>query len=304
MMRLTQRLCAKSAAERKVMVLGAGTMGAGIAQVTAASGGKVSLVDLSEDLLSKSQAGIEKSLTRIASKKFADNPASGKDFVASAMACITFTSKSEEAASGSDLIIEAITENIDIKKKVWASLDKAAPASCLFASNTSSLRIADMAAATSRADKFGGLHFFSPVPMMKLVEVVKADCTSDETANELFQFAKDIGKTPIRCKDTKGFVVNRLLIPLLIEAVRMVERGDATMEDVDTAMKLGAGHPMGPIELADAVGLDVTHSILKGWHAEEPEAQLWNPSPLLDKLVKEGKLGNKTGGGFYTKKNK
>eukprot|EP01061_Rhynchopus_euleeides_P038301 TRINITY_DN65775_c0_g1_i1.p2 TRINITY_DN65775_c0_g1~~TRINITY_DN65775_c0_g1_i1.p2 ORF type:complete len:314 (+),score=151.35 TRINITY_DN65775_c0_g1_i1:109-942(+) len=274
-------------------------MGAGIAQVTAAAGKKVVLVDKNADILEKSRNAITKSITKIASKKFAAEPEQGEKWVADVIGSIRVETDGNAAASNASLVIEAIVENMDIKKSVWAELDKHAPAEALFASNTSSLSIGEMAKATQRPAQFGGLHFFSPVPMMKLVEVVQAETTSDETFDALFAFSKEIKKVPIKCKDTKGFVVNRLLVPFLMEAVRMVERGDATIEDIDTAMKLGAGHPMGPLQLSDAVGLDVTNAIIQGWHKEEPEEPLFKPSPLLEKLVAEGRLGMKVGKGFY-----
>eukprot|EP01064_Diplonema_japonicum_P036757 TRINITY_DN8374_c6_g1_i1.p1 TRINITY_DN8374_c6_g1~~TRINITY_DN8374_c6_g1_i1.p1 ORF type:complete len:314 (+),score=96.30 TRINITY_DN8374_c6_g1_i1:50-943(+) len=294
-------LARTSALARNVMVLGGGTMGAGISQVAAVAGHTVRLVDLSESVLGKSKAGIEKSLTRVAGKKYKETPAEGEAWVKSVMGNIEFQTDSVKAVRESDLVIEAIVENLDIKNKVWSMLDKEAPEETIFASNTSSLAIKDMAVSTSRPDRFGGLHFFSPVPMMKLVEVVSTEQTSKSTTEALTAFSKDIGKTPIACKDTKGFVVNRLLVPLLMEAIRMVERGDASIEDIDTAMKLGAGHPMGPLMLSDAIGNDVIDSIIHGWHKETPEDPLFNPSPLLSQMVADGKLGIKAGKGWYSK---
>lgn len=174
-----------------------------------------------------------------------------------------------------------------------------APQHTIFTSNTSSLSIGEIASVTSRKDRFGGLHFFNPVPVMRLLEVIRTADTSDDTFNKIRSFGENIGKTCITCKDTPGFVVNRLLVPLMAESVRLLERGDATARDIDTAMKLGAGYPMGPIELADYVGLDTTYNILKGWHEKFPENPLFQPLPSLEKLVKEGKLGVKTGEGFY-----
>ena len=274
-------------------------MGAGIAQVTAAAGMKVVLVDQNATILAKSEAAIAKSLGRVGAKKFKEDPAKASEWVDAAVQNISTETDGNAAASNASLVIEAIVENMDVKKKVFAELDKHAPADALFASNTSSLSIGEMAKATSRPQNFGGLHFFSPVPMMKLVEVVQAEGTSEETFNALFTFSKQIGKVPIKCKDTRGFVVNRLLVPFLMEAIRMVERGDATAEDIDTAMKLGAGHPMGPLFLSDAVGLDVTDAIIHGWNKEAPEESLFTPSPLLSSMVKEGKFGVKTGEGFF-----
>lgn len=174
-----------------------------------------------------------------------------------------------------------------------------APEHTIFTSNTSSLSITAIASVTNRKDRFGGLHFFNPVPVMRLLEVIRTVDTSDDTYNKITAFGQKLGKACITCKDTPGFVVNRLLIPYMAESVRLLERGDASARDIDTAMKLGAGYPMGPIELADYVGLDTTYNILKGWHENDPENPIFKPLPLLEKLVKEGKLGVKTGEGFY-----
>lgn len=174
-----------------------------------------------------------------------------------------------------------------------------APNHTIFTSNTSSLSITEIASITNRQDRFGGLHFFNPVPIMRLLEVIRTEDTSDLTFNEIRSFGEKLGKTCITCKDTPGFVVNRLLIPYMAESVRLLERGDASAEDIDIAMKLGAGYPMGPIELADYVGLDTTYNILKGWHENDPKNPIFKPSPLLENLVKSGKLGVKSGEGFY-----
>lgn len=274
-------------------------MGAGIAQVASQTGHQVVLVDLSKDVLDKSKARIEESLRRVAKKKFADDKKAGEDFVQTIVSGISVNTSAEEAVKNTDLVVEAIVENIDAKKKLFAALDKAAGPSTIFASNTSSLPIAEIASSTSRKDRFGGVHFFNPVPVMKLVEVVRTPETSEDTFQTLQAWGKALGKTTVACKDTPGFIVNRLLVPFLMEAVRMLERGDVSAEDLDTAMKLGAGHPMGPLELADYVGLDVTKFIIDGWHQRFPDNPLFSPSPLLDKHVKEGRLGAKTGEGFY-----
>lgn len=183
-------------------------------------------------------------------------------------------------------------------------LFQAAPNHTIFASNTSSLSVTEMAAVTNRKDRFGGMHFFNPVPVMKLLEVIHTADTSDATLKTLKSFGESLGKVCITCKDTPGFVVNRLLVPVQAEALRLLDRGDASARDIDIAMKLGAGHPMGPIELADYVGLDTVNSILSGWHEKDPENPLFKPIESLQKLVKEGKLGVKTGEGYYTYKKK
>jgi len=286
----------------KVTVIGGGLMGAGIAQVAAQTGHKVTLVDISDDVLTKSHANIQKSLTRVAKKKFASDKDAGDKFLSDTLALLSVNTSAEAAVTDTDLVIEAIVENIDIKKKLFASLDKAAPAHTIFASNTSSLPIGDIAVATQRLDRFGGLHFFNPVPVMKLVEVVRIPETSDDVNTALHQFSEALGKKSVQAKDTPGFIVNRLLVPYIMEAVRMVERGDATARDVDTAMKLGAGYPMGPIELADYVGLDTCQFIMDGWADVFPGHPMFAPSELLKTMVSEGKMGVKSGEGFYSYK--
>lgn len=288
-----------NAAIKHVAVIGGGSMGAGIAQVASQTGHQVVLVDVSQGVLEKAKSRIEESLKRVAKKQFGDDRKGGEDFVRKVAAGITLSTNPEEAVKNVDLVVEAIIENLDVKRKLFATLDKAAGPSTLFASNTSSLPISDIASSTSRKDRFGGLHFFNPVPVMKLLEVVRIPETSDDTFAKMNAWGAALGKTTVTCKDTPGFIVNRLLVPTMMEAIRMVERGDASARDIDTGMKLGAGHPMGPFELADYVGLDVTKFIIDGWHERFPENPLFKPSPMLDALVKDGKLGVKTGEGFY-----
>lgn len=189
-----------------------------------------------------------------------------------------------------------------VKHELFTLIDKSAPNHAILTSNTSSLSIEEIAQVTNRKDKFGGLHFFNPVPVMKLLEVIRIPQTTDETYNKLMEFGASIGKVCITCKDTPGFVVNRLLVPYMAEAVRMLERGDASAKDIDTAMKLGAGYPMGPFELADYVGLDTTNHIINGWYEKYPDNPLFKPIELVQKMVKEGKLGVKSGEGFYSYK--
>ncbi|XP_046427821.1 hydroxyacyl-coenzyme A dehydrogenase, mitochondrial-like isoform X2 [Neodiprion fabricii] len=284
---------------KHITVVGGGLMGSGIAQVAAQSGHRVTLVDISPDVLKKSQDSIQKSLSRVAKKLYKDNPTEGEKLVKTALASIDVSTDLQAAVKTTDLVIEAIVENLEAKHKLFASIDDVAPASTIFASNTSSLSIGEIASVTKRKDRFGGLHFFNPVPVMKLLEVIRIPETSDETYNTLMEWGKAIGKTCITCKDTPGFVVNRLLVPYMSEAVRLLERGDASARDIDIAMKLGAGYPMGPIELADYVGHDTTKSILDGWHKKFPDNPVFKPTETLNKLVKEGKLGVKTGEGFY-----
>ncbi|EOB01155.1 Hydroxyacyl-coenzyme A dehydrogenase, mitochondrial, partial [Anas platyrhynchos] len=283
-------------------------------QIAAASGHTVVLVDQSDEILKKSTKGIEESLKRVTKKKFADKPEAGAEFIEKTLKNLTTSTDAVAVVHSTDLVIEAIVENQEIKNELFKRLDKFAPEHTIFASNTSSLQITQLANSTTRQDRFGGLHFFNPVPMMKLVEVIKTPMTSQKTFESLMDFSKAVGKSPVSCKDTPGFIVNRLLVPYMMEAVRLFERdaesslfiklsifslGDASKEDIDVAMKLGAGYPMGPFELLDYVGLDTSKYIIDGWHVLEPNNPLFAPSPLLDKLVAEKKLGKKTGEGFY-----
>ena len=288
-----------TAAVNHVTVIGGGLMGSGIVQVTAQAGIDVTMVDMSHDVLNKSVDRIGKSLGRVVKKKFAADPAQGQAFMADTLAKISTSTGACAAAANTDVVIEAIVENIGVKRKLFKELDDAAPSHTIFTSNTSSLPITEIAQATSRLDRFGGYHFFNPVPVMKLLEVVRIRETSDETFNTLLDLGKKLGKSTVKCKDTPGFIVNRLLVPYMAEAVRMLERGDASARDIDLAMKLGAGYPMGPFELSDYVGLDTTKFIVEGWHEKSPDEPLFNPSPMLEQLVAEGKLGVKSGEGFY-----
>jgi len=287
---------------QNVTIFGSGLMGAGIAQVAAESGHNVTLVDINDKFLEKGKENIQKSLARVAKKKFESDPAAGEKYVKETLARVATTTSVEEGAKQADLVVEAIVENINTKRELFTKLDKAAPKHTIFTSNTSSLPIRQMAEVTKRLDKFGGLHFFNPVPVMKLVEVVKIAETSPETLKALTDFGIRVGKKPVTCKDTPGFIVNRLLVPYMAEAIRLLERGVASKEDIDIAMKLGAGYPMGPFELLDYVGLDTTKFILDGWNKADPNEKLFQPSQLLNKLVSDGKLGNKTGEGFYQHK--
>ncbi|GFR58843.1 hydroxyacyl-coenzyme A dehydrogenase, mitochondrial-like [Elysia marginata] len=284
---------------KTVAIIGSGLMGSGIAQVAAASGHKVTVVDQSQEIVDKASASIQKSLGRVVKKKFPDDSKAQQTYIADVMSHLSLQTDAVDAVKSADLVIEAIVENLDVKKSLFSSLDKAAPPHTIFASNTSSIPIKDIASSTTRLDRFGGLHFFNPVPVMKLVEVIRIPETSDETYSALEAFGKAVGKTTVQCKDTPGFIVNRLLVPYMMEAVRLVERGEATPRDVDIAMKLGAGYPMGPFELSDYVGLDTMKFIIDGWMEREPNNPLFSKSELLNKLVAEGKLGVKSGEGFY-----
>ncbi|XP_064782675.1 hydroxyacyl-coenzyme A dehydrogenase, mitochondrial [Oncorhynchus masou masou] len=289
----------RNAAIKHVTIIGGGQMGAGIAQVAATTGHSVVLVDTNEEILKKSAKGIEGSLKRVVKKKFADKPDAGAEFIAKVMANVSISTDAASVVGSTDLVLEAIVENLKIKQGLFGALDKVAPAHTIFASNTSSLPITDIASSTSRLDRFGGLHFFNPVPMMKLVEVIGTSATSQDTFDSLLAFSKALGKTPVSCKDTPGFIVNRLLVPYMMEAIRLHERGHGSKEDIDIAMKLGAGYPMGPFELLDYVGLDTAKFIMDGWVEKDPNNPLMQPSEMLNKLVAEGKFGKKTGEGFY-----
>ncbi|KAK7201729.1 short chain 3-hydroxyacyl-CoA dehydrogenase [Novymonas esmeraldas] len=291
--------CTSCALFRSVAVWGGGTMGGGIAQVTAQAAVPVTVVDVSQARLDVSRKAIEASLLRVAKKKCDGDQAKMRAFVDTVLSHITFTTDEAQAAGGAELIIEAIVENIEVKRELFGRLDAMAPKSTVFCSNTSSLSITEMAAATSRKDRFAGTHFFSPVPMMKLLEVVRTEEVKPEVVEQLVAFGKKVGKVTVVAKDTEGFIVNRLLVPYQLEACRLVERGVASIQDVDTAMKYGCGYPMGPFELCDSVGIDVIKFIVDGWHAKFPEQPLFNPSKLINAQVAAGKLGKKTGEGFY-----
>jgi len=284
--------------EQHITVIGGGQMGAGIAQVSAQSGHTVTIMDLNEQVAKKSIVDIEKSLARVAKKQMDGKPETEQQtFVKSVVSKINTTADLKVAVKGSDLVIEAIVENLDAKQKLFRQADDLAAPATIFATNTSSLSVSKIASVTKRQDKFAGLHFFNPVAVMKLVEVVRGNKTSESTVKWLVEFAKSLGKTPITCTDTPGFVVNRLLIPYMHDAMKIYEQGVASKEDIDTAMKLGAGYPMGPFALADLVGLDTMKSVFNSVSEVVPD--LKQHSQTLEKLIKEGKLGVKTGEGFY-----
>jgi 3-hydroxyacyl-CoA dehydrogenase len=285
---------------KKVGVIGCGLMGHGIAQVAAQGGCEVVVVETEQKFLDSGLARIDKSLAKLAEKaiekgKGADQ---AKADAAATRARIKGT-LDKKALADRDLVIEAIVEDLGAKKALFSELDKICKPAAIFASNTSSFSIGEMGAASGRAKNMVGLHFFNPVQLMKLVEVVRTNDTSEEVFAAARAFGETCGKTPVSCKDTPGFVVNRLLVPYMVEAMKMLERGDASAQDIDVAMKLGCGFPMGPIELTDYVGLDTTLSIVEGWtrrYPNEPAFQV--PSVLRDK-VKQKKLGRKSGEGFY-----
>jgi 3-hydroxybutyryl-CoA dehydrogenase len=277
---------------KTVGVLGCGLMGAGIAQVSAAAGFRTIVLEVNEDVLKKGLGRIEKFLT--------DGVAKGKvteDVKKTTLGNLTGTTKYADLKD-CDLVIEAIIENVEIKKQAYAQVEAVVGPHCLIASNTSSLCITELGAATKRPDKVGGLHFFNPVPLMKLVEVIRALATSQETHDALMAFGKAIGKEPISAPDRGGFIVNRLLVPYLLDAIRCFEEGLGTAQDIDNGMKLGCGHPMGPLTLLDFVGLDTTYYIANIMFDEFRE-QRFAPPPLLKRMVLAGHLGKKSGKGFY-----
>ncbi|VDN02913.1 unnamed protein product [Thelazia callipaeda] len=287
---------------RAVCIIGSGTMGSGIAQVAAQASIMVILVDKEDANLHKSKQSIQIKLNRITKNLFKEDVKTQRAVVEDTMKNITITRNLEQGVRKADLVLETIVENLSAKQKLFAEIEAAITRPTLLATNTSSLRLKEVGRNLRNKSNFGGLHFFNPVPVMKLCEVIRVAETSDETFSALQAFGKAIGKTTVACKDTPGFIVNRLLIPYLIDAIRMAERGDATPEDIDKAMKLGAGYPMGPFELLDLIGLDTTKSVLDGWHKSHTDEKWFEPSPLLDKLVAEGKIGRKSGEGFYSYK--
>lgn len=281
---------------RKVGVIGAGLMGHGIAQVAAQGGCEVIVCETQQGFLDKGLERIDKSLAKLAEKA----KEKGQTFDAAAVRARIRGTLQKGDLADCDLVVEAIVEDLEVKKTLFAELGKIVKKDGIFASNTSSFPIAEMATASGRADRFVGLHFFNPVQLMKLVEVVKTDKTNEDVVAQARAFGEACGKTPITCKDTPGFVVNRLLVPYMAEAMKLAERGDASIPDIDVAMKLGCGYPMGPFELTDYVGLDTTLFILQGWVKRYPNDPAFQIPKLLEAKVKEGKLGRKTGQGFYT----
>jgi len=277
---------------RSVGVLGCGLMGSGIAQVSAVAGCDVVVRDLDAALLEKGRTAIAGSLAKLVEKGKLD--AATRD---AALGRLRFTTALEEVGP-SDLVIEAVSEDLELKNSLWLALDRLCPAATLFASNTSSLSIMAMARVTARADRFLGLHFFNPVPLMPLVEVVRTVATSAQTLQTATAFVQRLGKQAIAAKDSAGFIVNLLLIPYLLDAVRAVERGVASVADIDIGMKLGCGHPMGPLTLLDFVGLDTSLKVGEILYDEFREPR-YAPPPLLKRMVLAGWYGKKSGRGFY-----
>lgn len=284
---------------KKVAVIGFGTMGSGIAQVFALAGYEVTARDVAQEFL-------DRGLSLIKDGPFGLNKAVEKgklkrEDAEAALARIKTTTNLAEAVKDADIVIEAVFENLDLKKQVFKEVDENAPSHTIIASNTSTLSITALASATKRPEKVVGMHFFNPVPVMRLVEVVKGLATSDETVEVVKQLAIKLGKTPIVCKDVPGFVANRIAFPYLVEAMRLYEMGVASAQDIDTAMKLGYNFPMGPLELIDLIGLDVTLDILETLYKETGDSKFCPPT-ILRQMVRAGWLGRKTGKGFYSYK--
>lgn len=276
-----------------ITVIGAGTMGNGIAHVFAAKGHPVVLIDRSEEALERALATIERNLMRLVAKERIT-----EDDKASALSNITTSTDLDSAVSNADLVVEAATENVDLKIKIFEQIDKAAPEGCILATNTSSISITKIAAATSRPEKVIGMHFMNPVPIMKLVEIIRGYRTSDETCEAIMNASQALGKVPVEVNDYPGFVANRILMPMINEAIITLNEGVAGVEEIDTVMKLGMAHPMGPLQLADFIGLDVCLKIMEVLHDGLGNPK-YAPCPLLVNMVTAGRLGVKSGEGFY-----
>ncbi len=279
---------------KKITVVGAGTMGNGIAHVFAMKGFEVSLVDISEDQLKKAIATIGRNLDRLIKKEVI-----GEAEKEATLKHISTFSRLEDGCREADLVVEAATERVDLKLKIFSELDRLAPAKAILASNTSSISITRIAAATSRPEQVIGMHFMNPVPVMKLVEVIRGFATSEAVTEAILQLSTRLGKVPVAVNDYPGFIANRILMPMINEAIYSLYEGVAGVTEIDTVMKLGMAHPMGPLQLADFIGLDVCLSILEVLHEGFGNPK-YAPCPLLVNMVNAGKIGVKAGEGFYT----
>jgi 3-hydroxybutyryl-CoA dehydrogenase len=278
---------------KNITVIGAGTMGNGIAHTFAQSGFKVTLVDISQESLDRGMNTIATNLDRmIAREKITEEDK------ATTLANITTVTDLKAGVSQADLVVEAATENLDLKLKIFADIDANAPVACILATNTSSISITQIAAVTSRPEKVIGMHFMNPVPVMKLVEIIRGYSTSNDVTKTIMDLSKELGKTPTEVNDYPGFVANRILMPMINEAIETLYNGVAGVEEIDTVMKLGMAHPMGPLQLADFIGLDVCLSILNVMYDGFKNPK-YAPCPLLVNMVMAGKKGVKSGEGFY-----
>lgn len=279
---------------KKIAVIGSGTMGNGIAHVFAQNGFQVALVDISQEALNKALATISKNLDRIIAKGNLT-----EEQKAQTLGNITTYTSMQEGVQDVELVVEAATENVDLKLKIFRDLDSFTKPEAILASNTSSISITKIASVTSRPDKVIGMHFMNPVPVMKLVEIIRGYSTSDEVTQQIMDISKQLGKVPTECNDYPGFVANRILMPMINEAIYSLYEGVAGVEEIDTIMKLGMAHPMGPLQLADFIGLDVCLSILNVLHDGFGNPK-YAPCPLLVNMVQAGHKGVKTGQGFYS----
>lgn len=278
---------------KAITVIGAGTMGNGIAHVFAQKGHSVTLVDMSSEALSRATATIEKNLGRLVSKERLT-----EDEKSETLARLNTSTDMSASVGNADLVVEAATENLDLKLKIFRELDALTPPHCILATNTSSISITEIASATNRPDKVIGMHFMNPVPIMKLVEIIRGYATSDETCSETMALSSALGKSPVEVNDYPGFVANRILMPMINEAIITLNEGVAGVAEIDTVMKLGMAHPMGPLQLADFIGLDICLSIMRVLH-DGLGSSKYMPCPLLVNMVMAGKLGAKSGEGFY-----
>jgi len=294
--------CCKGKGIHKVAVIGGGTMGSGICQMFAQSGIQVAVID-NDEYAQKCFVSIRKSLQTLSEEKFPNEPRSAHKFINDVLSSIQTTQSLDDGLKNADLVVEAVIEDLAVKRHLFKQMDRIAAPHTIFTSNTSSLSIEEIAEVTSRQDRFMGLHFFNPITAMRAVEVIATEKTSPEVVDLISKVIVDVGKVPVKCKENKenaGFIVNSLLYPFLMEAVRLHETGYATIENIDTAMKLGAGLPMGPFELIDLIGIDSVKFVIDRWHAKYPNNPKYFPSPLIDKLAGESKLGQKSGQGFYS----